>query len=135
MFEHRSQPLISPRDYAHRLLRSAVAGLTLVVPTLLAGMLGYRYIEDLDWTDAFLEAAMLLGGMGPLHEPATQAGKIFAGLYAIVCGLLVLLVASVMMAPIVHRAMHRFHLESDPGDDRGGEDQADAEPPKRRRGS
>ena len=79
--------------------------------------------EDLAWTDAFLDAAMLLGGMGPVHEPATQAGKVFAGLYAIFCGLLVLLVASIMMAPIVHRAMHRFHLEQDPAP--RGEDAVD----------
>jgi hypothetical protein len=116
MFEHKSQPLLPPRAYAHRLLRSAVAGLMFVVPSLAIGMLGYHFLEALGWTDAFLDAAMLLGGMGPVHQPATEAGKIFAGLYAIYCGLVVILIAGVMMAPIVHRAMHRFHLESEAGD-------------------
>jgi hypothetical protein len=118
MFEHHTQPLLSTRAYAHRVLRSAVAGMALIVPTLLAGMIGYRVLENLAWTDAFLDSAMLLGGMGPVHEPVTQAGKVFAGVYAIFCGLLVILVAGVMMAPIVHRAMHRFHLDQDqPGSD------------------
>ncbi len=117
MFEHHRQPLISTRDYAHRVLRSSVAGMALIVPTLLFGMLGYRFLEDLAWIDAFVDAAMLLGGMGPVHTPVTPAGKLFAGFYAIFCGLLVILVAGVMMAPIVHRAMHRFHLDQDkPGD-------------------
>jgi hypothetical protein len=119
MFEHKSQPLISTRAYAHRLLRSAVAGLMLVAPSLLLGMVGYHWLESLGWTDAFLDSSMLLGGMGPVHQPHSEAGKVFAGCYAIYCGLVVILVAGVMMAPIIHRAMHRFHLEQE-SDERDG---------------
>ena len=117
MFEHKSQPLLPTRAYAHRLLRSAVAGLALFVPSLGVGMLGYHALEGLPWIDAFVDSAMLLGGMGPVHEPATDAGKLFAGTYAIYCGLIVILAAGVMMSPIIHRAMHRFHLEQDEGDE------------------
>ena len=117
MYERRSQPLLPGRAYAHRLLRSSVAGLALLVPALGMGMLGYHALEDLPWMDAFVEAAMLLGGMGPMHDPVTDAGKLFAGLYAIFCGVVVLVIVGVMMAPIVHRGMHRFHLEQDEGDE------------------
>jgi len=117
MFEHRSQPLLPTRAYAHRVLRSSVAGLALLAPALGIGMLGYHALEDLPWLDAFVEAAMLLGGMGPIHDPVTDSGKLFAGLYAIFCGVVVLVIVGVMLAPIVHRGMHRFHLEQDEGDE------------------
>ena len=113
MFEHKSQPLLPARAYAHRILRSMLVALGLVAPSLLVGMLGYRLFEHLDWIDAFLDSSMLLGGMGPVHTPVSDGGKLFAGLYAIFCGLVVILVAGVMMAPVIHRAMHRFHLEQD----------------------
>jgi hypothetical protein len=117
MFEHKSQPLLPSRAYYHRIARSALAGLALVVPSLGIGMVGYHVLEERAWIDAFLDAAMLMGGMGPVAVPATEAGKLFAGAYAIFCGLVVILVAGVMMSPIIHRAMHRFHLEQDEGDD------------------
>jgi hypothetical protein len=113
MFEHRSQPLLSPRLYVRRLARSALFGLGLVAPSLVIGMLGYRFFEHLSWIDAFLDSSMLLGGMGPVHTPVTDPGKLFAGMYAIFCGLIVILVAGIMIAPMVHRAMHRFHLAQD----------------------
>jgi hypothetical protein len=75
-------------------------------------MLGYVHYERLAWRDAFLNAAMLLGGMGPVDAPRTDAGKIFAGLYALYAGLVFLIVAGVLLAPVVHRVLHRFHWES-----------------------
>jgi hypothetical protein len=75
------------------------------------GMAGYCYYENLGWLDAFLNAAMLLGGMGPIHIPVTPAGKLFAGLYALYAGLIFLVTASLLLAPVVHRALHRFHWE------------------------
>jgi hypothetical protein len=110
MFEHRSQPLLPPHLYVRRLARSALVGMGLVVPSLALGMIGYHVLENLDWIDAFLDSSMLLGGMGPVHTPVTDPGKLFAGLYAIFCGLVVILVAGIMIAPMVHRALHRFHL-------------------------
>jgi hypothetical protein len=118
MFEHRSQPLLPRRAYYNRIVRSAFAGIALVVPSMAIGMVGYHFLEGRAWLDAYLDAAMLMGGMGPVSTPVTVAGKVFAGTYAIYCGLVVLLVAGVMMSPVIHRAMHRFHLEQE----EGGED-------------
>jgi hypothetical protein len=117
VFEHKSQPLISGRAYADRLVRSAVAGIGLLIPSLAIGMLGYHGLEHLSWLDAFVDSSMLLGGMGPVHPPATEAGKLFAGTYAMFCGLVVILVAGVMISPMIHRAMHRFHLEQESNED------------------
>jgi hypothetical protein len=75
-------------------------------------MWGYRYFESLTWLDAFLNAAMLLGGMGPVETPTTEGGKLFAGLYALYAGMVVLVAASILVAPVMHRYMHKFHLES-----------------------
>ncbi len=112
MYEHRSQPLLTQRLYLMRLARSAAAALALISGSLLAGMLGYHLLEGLSWIDAFLDSAMLLGGMGPVHPPVTDAGKLFAGCYALYCGLVVIVVAGIMLAPMAHRILHRFHLDS-----------------------
>jgi hypothetical protein len=111
-FERRTEPVISTQQFAARLLRSAIVALVLIAVSLLVGMIGYRAFEGLSWIDAFLNASMLLGGMGPVDAPVTDGGKLFAGLYALYCGLAVLLVAGVILAPIAHRILHRFHMES-----------------------
>lgn len=113
MFEHISEPLIPRRAFALRLALSVVLALAIVLLSLLIGMLGYRNYEDLNWLDAFLNAAMLLGGMGPVLMPVTAAGKMFAGIYALYCGLVVILVAGIMLTPVAHRLMHSLHLEED----------------------
>jgi hypothetical protein len=74
-------------------------------------MSGYVYFEGLSWTDAFLNAAMLLGGMGPVNNPVTEGGKLFAGTYALFAGVVFLIVAGIMAGPVVHRVLHRFHWE------------------------
>jgi hypothetical protein len=76
-------------------------------------MAGYAYFEQLPWRDAFLNAAMLMGGMGPVNAPLTDGGKLFAGVYALYAGLVLLVAAGLLVAPIVHRLMHRFHWEQD----------------------
>ena len=111
MFEHKSEPLLSHRDFLGRVARSVLAGALLVAVSLLAGMAGYHAFEQLEWIDAFLNAAMLLGGMGPVAIPRTDGGKLFAGLYALYCGLVVIIVAGIVLAPVAHRILHRFHLE------------------------
>ena len=111
MFEHRGQPLLPRRAFARRLAAGIAAGMALVAVSLGIGMLGYHDLERLPWLDAFLNAAMLLGGMGPIEPLRTSAGKLFAGIYALYCGLAVIVVAGVIFAPIVHRVFHRFHLE------------------------
>jgi hypothetical protein len=111
MFERRNQPLLPLRAFYGRLAQSAGVGAGLVAVSLAIGMAGYHALEHLAWIDAFLNAAMLLGGMGPVNAPVTAAGKLFAGLYALYCGLVVIISAGVILAPVAHRFLHRFHLE------------------------
>ena len=87
-------------------------GLALVVVSLAVGMLGYHVLEDRPWIDSFLDASMILSGMGPLWHPQSFGGKVFAGVYALYSGLAVLIIAGIMLAPAVHRLLHRFHLEA-----------------------
>jgi hypothetical protein len=110
-YEHRSQPVLPASRFVIRLAYSGAVALALVAVSLALGMIGYRRFEGLDWIDSFLNAAMLLGGMGPLHSPATYAGKLFAGVYALYCGLAVILVAGVILAPLAHRFLHKLHVE------------------------
>jgi vacuolar-type H+-ATPase subunit I/STV1 len=110
MFEHTSEPLLPRRAFVARLLQSFVAGALLVLFSLALGMLGYRWLEGLNWIDAFLNSAMLMAGMGPVNAPLSFGGKLFAGLYALYCGLVLILVAGLIFAPVVHRSLHKFHL-------------------------
>jgi hypothetical protein len=73
-------------------------------------MWGYSRYEGLAWRDSFLNAAMLLGGMGPVNDPRTDAGKVFAGLYALYAGLVFIVTAGLLLGPVVHRVLHRFHF-------------------------
>src|SRR5438046_1067096 len=113
MFERRHEPLASPEIFRRRLIGSGSVGLVLVLASLAIGMAGYAITEGLGAADAFLNAAMILSGMGPVHSPQTLAGKLFAGLYAIYCGFAVLGIAAVIFAPVVHRTFHRFHIAED----------------------
>lgn len=103
-------PLATPRQFRRRLVGSGVVGLGLVTFSLAIGIAGYMATEHLSLLDAFLNAAMLLSGMGPVNVPQTAAGKVFAGFYAIYCGFAVLGIAAVVFAPVVHRLFHRFHI-------------------------
>jgi hypothetical protein len=111
MFEHRSRPLLPRPKYYRRLAKSILAGAGLVGVSLAAGMAGYHYFEYLPWLDAFANASMILSGMGPLANPQTVGGKLFAGCYALYSGLVLILVAGVVFAPVVHRFLHKFHVE------------------------
>ena len=82
-------------------------------------MIGYRYFEGMGAIKAFGAAAMILGGMGPYSEPKTNGGEIFAGLYAIYCGLLLIGVTGLILSPVIHRVMHQLHLSDD--DDASGD--------------
>jgi len=81
-------------------------------------MVGYHWFESLPWVDSFLNASMLLGGMGPVDMPQTESGKLFAGFYALYAGMLFLVLAAILLAPVFHRVLHRFHLEDIDDDDR-----------------
>jgi hypothetical protein len=112
VYEHHSRPLAPRRVFARRLAASAAVGLALLVGSLFAGMLGYRYLVGRPWIDAFVDAAMILSGMGPATTAFdTDAAKLFAGLYALYSGFAVIVMAGIVFAPVVHRFLHRFHLD------------------------
>jgi hypothetical protein len=111
LYEHRrTRPLPWPA-FLRRMARHFGMAAGVVGGSLILGMAGYRYFEALSWLDAFLNAAMLLGGMGPVNVPQTPGGKLFAGLYALFAGLVFLGVAGILFAPVVHRVLHRLHWE------------------------
>jgi hypothetical protein len=92
-----------------RVVKHLLVALAVLALSLGIGMAGYMGFEDLAWRDAFLDAAMLLGGMGPVHTPTTAAGKLFAGFYALYSGLVFIATAALVVTPIGHRVLHRFH--------------------------
>jgi sterol desaturase/sphingolipid hydroxylase (fatty acid hydroxylase superfamily) len=116
MLEHRQDELLSRRAFLRRQAVYTAVAFGIVLGSLLAGMVGYHGLEGMSWIDAFLNAAMLLGGMGQVGELHTAAGKIFAGAYALYCGVVLLVVLGVLFTPLIHRFLHRFHLELDDGD-------------------
>jgi hypothetical protein len=106
-------------QFARRLGSHFAIALSLIGGSLAIGMVGYASLEHLSWLDAFLNSAMLLGGMGPVDAPHTAAGKLFAGLYALYAGLLFIVTASVIATPILHRVIHRLHWDEEGKRDRG----------------
>lgn len=112
MYERRTQPLLSKRVFYARLTRSAFIGSAIILASLSIGMAGYHYFEKLPWLDAFTNASMILSGMGPLAPIQTKAGKLFAGCYALFSGIAFISSIGVVFAPIYHRFLHKFHLES-----------------------
>lgn len=113
MYEARVHPPIPRERFVRRVLLHFAAALAVLSVSLALGMAGYEYFESLPWRDAFLNAAMLMGGMGPVDAPRTNAGKVFAGLYALYAGLVFLAASGLVFAPILHRLLHRFHWEQD----------------------
>jgi hypothetical protein len=114
LYEYRHTRPLTSAAFAVRLLQHAGLVFVLLVVSLAVGMLGFHAIERMPWVDAFLNASMLLGGMGPVFEiPLTDPGKVFAGAYALYCGLLVIAATGVMLAPVVHRIMHRLHWQEE----------------------
>ncbi|TAL07175.1 MAG: hypothetical protein EPO03_05660 [Porticoccaceae bacterium] len=112
MYERKTHPPLSRIRFLKRVLLHAAAALALLLLSLLAGMAGYAYFEHLNWLDAFLNSAMLMGGMGPVDPPKTEGGKLFAGLYALYAGLVFLIGAGVIFTPVIHRMLHKFHWDS-----------------------
>lgn len=117
MYESRNESLLPRAQFARRVALHSSFAIGVLVASLALGMAGYMYFENLAWRDAFLNAAMLLGGMGPVDPPKSDGGKLFAGMYALYCGLVILVTAGVLLSPVVHRLMHRFNLVDDEDDD------------------
>jgi hypothetical protein len=114
--EHRHEKLISRRDFFRRMLRAIGVWCVLALFGLLIGMAGYCYFEGMSLSDSYVNAAMILSGMGPLGELKTTAGKIFAGSYAIFSGLIIVIATSFVLAPVFHRVLHHFHVEAGEND-------------------
>ena len=112
-YEKLSQPLAPPSRFRSRLARNVLAGALIIAAALAIGMAGYHWIAGLPVVDAYLNSAMILSGMGPVDQLSGKAAKIFAGTYAIFCGLLIFAVAGLILAPVFHRVLHRFHVEDD----------------------
>jgi hypothetical protein len=111
MFESHKKPLLTRPAFFARLARNIGIGLLLVSLSLGIGMIGYHYFEGFSWIDSFVNAAMILSGMGPLTTLLTRSGKLFAGVYALFSGLALIVVVGIIFAPVVHRFLHKFHLE------------------------
>lgn len=121
-FERRDEPVLPWPAFFWRLAGSTLIGTGLIVLSLAMGMIGYRRLMGMSWIDAFVNASMILSGMGPLADPQTSGAKLFAGLYALFSGLAVLAIAGIVFAPVVHRFLHYLHADED-----------DSDPPRPRR--
>ncbi len=110
-FELRFHPRLTRLEFAQRYVRWASLAAMILLGSLAIGVCGYHYLEGFKWIDSLLDASMILGGMGPVDTLKTSAGKIFASCYALYSGLLLITLAGLMLTPVVHRLVHKFHLE------------------------
>ena len=114
MYEPRTKPVLSTRRFVRRQLRHTAVATALIGFSLLIGMAGYVGFARMSMVDAFLNSAMLLGGMGPVGELPTDTAKVFAGLYALYCGVIFIVAAGILVAPVAHRILHSLHAEGQP---------------------
>ena len=110
-FERKDEELLPLRAFYVRLLKFALVAVAIIAFSLVVGILGYMYLEGMRSIDAFFNAAMIMGGMGPAAPLDTDTGKLFAGFYALYCGFILLVAAGIFVTPIFHRFLHHFHLE------------------------
>jgi hypothetical protein len=113
MYESRSDR-VAPRDiFIKRIIGSLGVALGLIMVALAIGIMGYHLVAGLGWIDSLLEASMILGGMGPVKELRTDASKVFASMYALFSGIIFIALMGIMLAPVAHRVMHKFHVDED----------------------
>jgi hypothetical protein len=111
MYENRAEPLLPRKRFALRLARSIAFGLCLITLGLVVGSIGYHVLEGMPWVDAFLNSSMILTCMGPVNPVQTTAGKLFAASYALFSGIAFPTTIGIIVAPLVHRFLHRLHAE------------------------
>jgi len=123
VYEHKKESLLPWRKFLSRLFKHFLASMGLFILALLIGVMGYHNVADFSWLDSFLNASMILSGMGPIGAINTAQGKIFASVYALFSGIIFTAGAGITIAPIIHRMLHSLHLESfnqvDQGDENG----------------
>jgi hypothetical protein len=108
MFEHHKESLIPLKKFHLRLLKSSLVMLLIITLSLVIGIFGYRYFENMLWDDALLNAATTLVGTGPLDKLTTSSGKVFVAIYSIYCSIILLIAIWIVLTPIIHRILHRF---------------------------
>jgi hypothetical protein len=113
MFERKYEKLAPVSVFVRRMAASVVMAGLLISVVLFIGISGYHWIAGLDWVDSLLEASMILGGMGPANPLKTPGAKIFASGYALFCGLIFIAVMGIILTPITHRMLHKFHMEEE----------------------
>jgi TRAP-type C4-dicarboxylate transport system permease small subunit len=113
MFERRNEQLAPVSVFVRRMAASVVLAGILIIVVLCIGISGYHWIAGLDWVDSLLEASMMLGGMGPANPLKTPGAKIFASGYALFCGLIFIAVMGIVLAPVTHRMLHKFHIDEE----------------------
>lgn len=109
MYEHKTQPVISDAHFVRRMLHSLRKVMVIAAVSLAVGVLGYHFTEGMPWLDALLNASMILGGMGPVDALHSKLGKLFASIYALYSGLFLIALMGILLAPVIHRVMHKFH--------------------------
>jgi len=113
MFERKNEKLAPISAFIRRMAASVLIAVILIAFTLSIGISGYHVIAGFDWVDSFLEASMILGGMGPVNALATDGAKIFASVYALFCGLIFIAIMGIVLAPATHRMLHKFHIDEE----------------------
>jgi len=112
-FEHRHEPLISKAKFYKRLINNSLIALVIIIISLTIGIGGYMGFAHMTFVNALLNASMILGGMGPVDMLPNDASKYFASVYALFSGVTFLSIVGVLFAPLLHRIMHHYHLETD----------------------
>lgn len=112
-FEHHKRPLLPRKQFYFRVLRFGGFSFILLGFSLGIGVLGYHFFSNLSWLDSLLNASMILTGMGPVDPMSSDSSKLFASFYAIYSGVAFLSIVAVFLSPIVHRFLHRLHLDED----------------------
>jgi len=113
MYESRLQPLLTRAQFVRRVFGHVAVAVGTAALALFVGMAGYHWLAGLNWVDSLLNASMILGGMGPVDTLTTDAAKIFASFYALFSGLVFISLLGLLLAPFIHRLMHRFHIDEE----------------------
>lgn len=114
-YERRHQPLVPFHEFLGRLVNHGTMAFALIAASLAIGMAGYHLFEGMELVDSYLDASMILAGMGPVATLQTTAGKVFAATYALFCGVVLIFATGIILAPVVHRVLHSFHIDDHDG--------------------